>query len=322
MHDRSKGRGGTSIAVIIPTFRRDAALAATLQLLQRQTLQPTLVLVVDNAARDSCERLCRDLAAQFTFELRYVSTASNGGPAGATTVGFDLLMNAGYDWIVRADDDSPSVPDTHLERTFEATSAAASISGGTVGAVGSSGACYQRRSGRLLKPAASPSGLVEVDYLATGFFPFYSSVAVRATGGFRDDLFFGYDEVEYGLRLKAAGFAVYRFDEPDEVRRPRRPSVHVTDRATWRRYYSLRNQIVIAMEYADPRVAARLAVTSMLKPTLNVLRSPRLALQHFRVARRAVVDAYRGNMGRTVEPPLVDDRLGQRPRRQPRGRQW
>jgi hypothetical protein len=48
--------------------------------------------------------------------------------------------------------------------------------------------------------------------------------------------------------------------------------------------------------------ALRFALLNLVKPIYNLPRSPTLAWAHLRLNARAVTDAYRGRMGRTVAP--------------------
>lgn len=298
------------IALIVPTFRRDEALARSLRGFADQTFPPQEVVVVDNANSASCRATCDQLRRQLPFQITYLPSVENGGPAGATKLGMEELLPRldDTDWIARGDDDSPDVDTLHFERLIRAATGADLA---RLGAIGGSGSRYDHRTGFLWKPPPDPSGLTPVDYVATNFLPLFSVAAVREVGGFREELFFGHDEVEYGLRLRRAGYELLRIDGPDLVRLPTRRKASL-DHPTWRRFYSVRNGIVVAREYGSRSAALRLAVIAVAKPLVNLPLSPRNAMAHLRLAGRAVFDAYRGRLGRTLEPSLVDGRLDER----------
>jgi GT2 family glycosyltransferase len=185
-----------------------------------------------------------------------------------------------------------------------------------VAGLGTSGSRFDYRRCRLVKPPSrGASEVIDVDYLATNMFPLFSVAAVRDVGTFREDLFFGHDEVEFGLRLRRHGYRLCRLDSTDQTRRPSATSWRLGS-VGWRRYYALRNIIVISREYCGPITTLRVTlVRGFLKPLLNMLVEPSNALRHLRLNTRAVVDAYRGRMGRTVEPRLVGGELDKRERR-------
>lgn len=297
---------GRKLGVVIPTFHRNDALATTLAKLAEQTVVPVEVVIVDNANSTSCRQLCQDLAESLPYAVVYVPSPTNSGPAGASSIGMRYFLNSEkeVDWVIRGDDDCPTVEPTFFEQLLNAASQARSRTV-RLGGIGGSGAVYNRRTGQLHKPPSHPSGLVSVDYLATNFFPFYSIEAVRAVGGFRDDYFFGYDEAEFGLRLREVGFDLFRYEPAGVTRNAVRPSRRLPA-PTWRRYYSLRNQIVLAKGYGGPLAAPRLALISIAKPLMCMPGSRKLAVANLRLAVRAVADAYASRLGRTVEPDVVD----------------
>ena len=84
--------------------------------------------------------------------------------------------------------------------------------GAPVGAVGLLGAEFDRRSGRLLRPTDEElTGPVTVDYIAGGQMLMTRVAAVRAVGAFDPKLFFAFDDLDYCLRLRRGGFAIYAY---------------------------------------------------------------------------------------------------------------
>lgn len=303
--------------VVIPTYHRDDHLRLTLENISEQTAPPLLeIIVVDNGSLRSCRELCGEMAESGEVPIRYVDAGTNLGAAGATALGMSLaLQHAGdSDWIVRCDDDSPRPPPDLLRNIVEEAERLRSADERVAG-VGMSGSRFDYRHCRLVKPPNSgAAGVVDVDYLATNLFPFFSVGAIRDVGTFREDLFFGHDEVEFGLRLRRHGYRLCRIDLAGQQRRPSSTSWRLGS-VGWRRYYSLRNIIAISREYCGPLTTLRLVVVrGFLKPVLNLLIEPRNALGHLRLNTRAVLDAYRGRMGRTLEPRLVGAELDLRQR--------
>src|SRR5207244_290313 len=72
---------------------------------------------------------------------------------------------------------------------------------------------------------------------------------------------------------------------------------------SWRRYYSLRNLIIILIRSGDRRSAVRIAlVVGLLKPLANLPSSPRVAATHIRGNLKAIRDGFGGRLGRRLEP--------------------
>ncbi len=79
-------------------------------------------------------------------------------------------------------------------------------------AVGISGGWFDWRRGRMRRvPDAQLTGPVPVDHVAGNQLPFFLVGAVRDVGVFCDDLFFGFSELEFGLRLWRAGYTLYGY---------------------------------------------------------------------------------------------------------------
>lgn len=99
------------IAVVIPA--RDAAptLAAALASILAQTLQPRLVVVIDDGSVDATPRLLRDWAEM--LPMTCLATAGLG-PGPARALGVDEAITAGCSWIALLDADDVLLPN-HLE---------------------------------------------------------------------------------------------------------------------------------------------------------------------------------------------------------------
>ena len=304
--------------LVVPTFRREEALQSLLTAVGQQTILPKLTIVVDNASSDRCARAVASLAAQNPhLYLLYVDAGDNTGSAGGTAIGMKLVLDqaADHDWIMRCDDDQlPPAPD-FFETVLTAGQRCLALDP-SMGGLGRNGARYDTRSARLVKPPHDPDRrFVPVDYLATNWFPIYRVRSVRDVGVFRSDLFFGFTEFEYGLRMGRGGYHLYRLDLPEHNRKGPRATNRRLEAPTWRRYYSLRNHIVISREYYGALSAWRVAVvTGILKPLANIFTTPRVACKHLRLNFRAITDALRGRMGRTLEPTIIDGTLDLRHR--------
>jgi hypothetical protein len=243
--------------------------------------------------------------------VTYLPAGANLGPAGAIALGMHhvLAHAADHDWVLPLDDDNPpSAPDVIAELARFGNRLREQQP--NVGAVGAGGARFVPSKARSIRVTDDElTGIVPSDWIGSGMFPLYSVHAIRAAGVFDERLFFGFDDLEYGLRLRAAGFGVYSHGSLWHRERSLygRLGVDPTpartlDEPTWRRYYSLRNLIYILRKQGHHAGAARLAARGLGKPVYNLPRTPRLAARHLALNSRAIVDAYRGRMGLTVSP--------------------
>jgi GT2 family glycosyltransferase len=146
-----------------------------------------------------------------------------------------------------------------------------------------------------------------VDHLHGGFFPCYRAEALRRTGSFRSELFFGFEELDLGLRLTLAGYSLYVSGQLWTEVEPHMVHSAPAAKPSWRlskihprRYYSLRNLLSILLDHGFYTAALRWAFMAIAKPMLNVVLNPRLALKHLRLNVSAIRDAFARHLGETV----------------------
>jgi GT2 family glycosyltransferase len=178
--------------------------------------------------------------------------------------------------------------------------------------VGISGGWFDWRRGRMRRVADAQlkKEAVPLDHVAGNQLPCFLVGAVRRVGVFCDELFFGFSELEFGLRLWTSGYTLYGYGplwlesrkQTGRVGLKIRPSRRLHP-VNWRDYYSLRNAIFILRRFGHRRTALRVTlVHGLAKPMVNVAISPRLAFQHLRINIRAIRDGWTDRMGRRVEP--------------------
>jgi rhamnopyranosyl-N-acetylglucosaminyl-diphospho-decaprenol beta-1,3/1,4-galactofuranosyltransferase len=298
---------------VLVTFRRPDALGETLAALGRQTAPLDRLVVVDNSADREAEPVVRNRADTGRTTISYLATGANLGPAGGLEAGTaELLRHADdADWVVFLDDDNPPPDEAALARMFDFATRCLAQHPDTA-AVGLVGAHFDSRRARLVRPGDEQlRGAVPVDYIGGGQLPLYRVSSLRAVGLPRQELFFGFDDLDLGLRLRAAGFSLWADGDGWLAVRRRYGrlggSTHAAvnaSRASWRQYYSLRNLIVLARWYGRSGAALRVtAVAGMVKPVGMALRDPRGAPVTVAVHARACRDAWTMRLGRRVEPP-------------------
>ena len=293
---------------ILVTYRRPQQLVASLTAVASQTRPFDRFVVVDNSPSPDGERAVRDLVP----DAEYVAATENLGPAGGIAVGMrSILAHAGdNDWVMTLDDDDP-LPEPGTVAMLADFAAESRASNPATGGVGLQGTRFDQRVGRILRvPDRDLHGAVPVDCIAGNLCPLYAVRALRSVGTPRAELFFGLEELEFGLRLGRAGYSLYAHGPSWYEGRVRggRLGVRIAptrslSEPTWRRYYSLRNLVWILRAIGRPRSALRVtAIAGVAKPLANLPVQPRAAYCHLRLNLAACRDGWMNRMGRTVEP--------------------
>jgi glycosyltransferase involved in cell wall biosynthesis len=271
------------------------------------------LVVVDNDPSAETQEIVSRYYPHEKFE--YLPSPENLGPAGGFARGMarTLEFAEDQDWIVLVDDNDPPFSTTLLGdlARFGESMVAADLATAGVGRVG---AKFDWTRGRVIAisrlPEEEGSDAIAVDTIGGGHFPFYLASAIRTIGPFSSELFFGCEELDFGLRLKNAGFSLYA--DASLWREARKvdgrigmhvgPSVRLSE-LSWRQYYDLRNLLHILRSHGKTWAAVRVSLERGIgKPLVNLPVSPRASLNHLVMNFRACRDAWTGRMGRTVEP--------------------
>jgi glycosyltransferase involved in cell wall biosynthesis len=302
---------GAQLFGVLVTYRRPDDLSLMLKRLAEQEVPLTRLVVVDNdRASEGADivRRCGDARAR----IEYLAAPDNLGPAGGIAIGMErVLRQAGADdWVVLLDDDDPPEWPSAFEELLAFGQEMRRADGRTAG-VGLAGARMDWRRGRLVRPGDEElTGPVAVDYIGGNQLPLYLAGAVRQVGTFSAALFYGFEELEYGLRLRCAGYSLYALGPRWLQRRHRdrranlvvRPQLDLAE-PSWQRYYSLRNMVHILRRYGRTPAAARMILLQGLaKPLANSFASPRNAWAHLKLNMAACRDGWTGRLGRTVDP--------------------
>lgn len=296
---------------VLVTFHRPRELSKVLDRLEAQDRQLDYLVVIDNGPSTMTEDIVHR-HPEAARSVEYLAMPDNLGFAGGVARGMEraLELATARDWVVVLDDDDPPTSSTVL-REMASFATAMKRQDVRTAAVGLTGARFDWRRGRIRRvPDAALEGGVPVDYVAGGHLPLYSVSAIREVGPFSRALFFGLSEIEYGLRLRRAGYTIYGHGELWLRGRARagrlntviRPGLRLPELG-WRRYYGLRNTIYVLRTYGHPGSALRVTlVRGLAKPIANLPLGPRSALSHLRLNWRACRDGWTGRMGRVVEP--------------------
>ena len=207
------------------------------------------------------------------------------------------------------DDDPPQSSDT-IERLLTI----ATTGGTNVGAVGAVGAMWDWARGEMRRlPDEALTGIIAVDVIAGGSQLIVSGETIARVGVPDGRLFFGLEDLEYCLRITAAGYRLLiNGDMMLELRakagrfEPRSsalsPSGH-SRAGLWRRYCSTRSYIfAMNTTFGRPDLARRELFKATARACLSWVRGLRYGSAFTALQLRGVIDGYLGRMGRTVNP--------------------
>lgn len=290
---------------VLVTYRRPIDLAKTLRVLFEQTRPPDTLVVVDNDA--SCS--ARPIVDAYPLAV-YVAAGDNLGPAGGLALGVAAALPHAEDddWILLLDDDDPPMHAEQLAQLYEFAGRVSSKDS-RIGAVGLVGARYNARRGRNERVGDSDlHGVVRVDSIGGNQLPMYRARAVRGVGVPDAALFFGLDDLEYGLRFVAAGWTIVV--DGDAWRRLRAGHCRVgltggqlrveTLLSPWRSYYASRNMIVIARRFGGARGFLSSSGICVGKLARALLQSQRRSTAP--MIAKGCIDAWLARGGRRVDP--------------------
>lgn len=296
--------GSVVLYGVMCTYRRPHVALEYLARVDRQTLRPALVFVVDNGGDPT---LADAIAARppDSVDVRYVDAGGNVGPAGAFRLGFDIVRPLGRpsDLLVHFDDDDPPVDDRQLELLVSALQEARRADP-TVGAIGLSGGRLRTRTG-LVEPIRPAGTFADVDHLHGGYLPVFTLEALAATGGNDPTFFYGFEELELGRRIHGCGFrqlVLVELAEELMSRYPKRGDGSVArardDEGEWSRFHKERNLIrILRRERRWMAIAFTIGARHLLKPVVVGLRQPRAGWHRLVVGLRASWSGLRGRGG-------------------------
>jgi GT2 family glycosyltransferase len=219
------------------------------------SLEGIETICVDNGSTDgSDEAVERDFPG-----VELIRTGENLGFAGGNNVGIRRALERGADWVALVNNDAFVEPgfDEALERAALARPDAGLLackvlfeSGATVMYAGASFRAWLGYSGRVHGHGA-PDRFHELRDTgrADGAAMAVSRAAVQAAGLLDERLFLYVEDVDWSLRIRAAGFAVVFV--PDAVVRHRGSASSGGGASTTSLYYSTRNTILVS-ERARP----------------------------------------------------------------------
>lgn len=278
----------TRIIAVVVTRNRKATVERTIDALHRQERPLDRICVVDNASDDGTVEWIR--ATWPAVDV--VELADNTGYSGGLAVGMARHVDD-CDALLLLDDDSPPPPD--LVRTL----ARCLATNPQVGVVGTSGALMRwgnPRGGRW-RWARSLEGheLRGVDACLVDN-ALVRTAAVRAAGTTDPTLFMVYEDLEFTLRVRRAGYQIA------VVAGLKVERLHLGSTNPWRAYYLTRNQLLVALDLHSAKLVAGWLwrTAKLVVAGLALRRSAEWPVVRYRM--KGAVDGFRRRRGMTVDP--------------------
>jgi glycosyltransferase involved in cell wall biosynthesis len=298
-----------SVGAFVVTWNRPEQLRHTLEVLLRQTWPPDAIFIVDNGDDDAASKVAREVGEGHIMCRR---TGMNLGETGGVALGMRWLTELGFDWILVSDDDDPPWREDIIERLRLLIRR--HDDDPKLGAVARSGARWDWGRGRPVEIADRElHGDVECEITGTGQQLVVRREVIETVGTFREDLFFNRADETFCLRMVGSGWKLLVDGEllaqtrASKLRQgqSRSGSIrrHLGRTPAWRGYYATRNYIVeMRRAFQRPDLARREALRAAARAAAAWLHGPRYGVEVARLQSRAVLDGYRGRLGRTVEP--------------------
>jgi rhamnopyranosyl-N-acetylglucosaminyl-diphospho-decaprenol beta-1,3/1,4-galactofuranosyltransferase len=257
----ASGSRRESVAVVVVTYNRADMLRGLLAGLAAQDRAPDAVYVVDNASTDHTPQVLEEARGEHPdLPLVAIRSEENLGGAGGFHRGVKAAYDAGHDRIWLMDDDVVPAP--------ECLRVMADHPGPALMAV------REDRSGQVCEKAATRFDLVhpwavrpkremvEDRYPERGLMPAEVPLENVAFEGFMvhrrvvdavglpdPGFFIFYDDVDYAVRVRRAGFAILALRDAVLVRQLDFDQQH--DMKSWKGYYMYRNLFVVHLRYGE-----------------------------------------------------------------------
>jgi GT2 family glycosyltransferase len=239
-----------TVAVVVVTHNRADLLARMLDGLVAQTHPPDTVIVVDNASGDHTQQVLD----RHDLPLQVIRSEENVGGAGGFRIGMETAYAAGWDRIWLMDDDVVPAPDCLATLMAVDEPCLMSVREDLEGRlVEKSAITFDLRNPLAIKPKTAS---VETTYRSREAMPPLVEIAVVAFEGLllrREvvaavglpdaEFFIFYDDADFALRAREAGFRIWAVRDAVLVRQLPFSQRHALE--TWKGYYMYRNLFVV-----------------------------------------------------------------------------
>ncbi|SFB60016.1 glycosyltransferase [Algoriphagus aquimarinus] len=286
----------------IITYNRPETLVQTIQEIFNQTYQPELLWIIDNSENLETDHV---IASLLDDRLKYYRMGYNSGPAGGAAKGLELCGEEGLDWIYWGDDNDPPFRLDCFERLL-----AIRDENPFAGVLGTVGQFFDRKKGvikRVQTQLLEKKEWIEVDYVAGGMSMLVSGKVAKEGIAPNIDLFFGFEELDFCLKVSQKGYAILvdcsLFLEARKLHNRidfERPTYHRKQNLN-REYYSLRNLLMISDTMTFRSMKKRLQVKWLMKSLYGFRHGIVYGGKNFRMIWLAFYHFWIGVKGKTIQ---------------------
>lgn len=295
-----------TLGAFVVTYNRPLILRQSLKLYFEQTRPPDVILVVDNGDPAGTKAVIKDFPKE---KVIHEITGSNLGSAGGFAYGVKWLYERRYDWIYCGDDDNPPITSDTLERLLKLGSISDDVA-----AVGTVGALWDWKKGEARRlPDEMLKDILSVDFIGQGHNFTLNRKVVESVGLPNGNLFFGYPDLEYCLRIRRTRQRLLVDGNLMHEHRSRAGRLNLELKQSllpsrsydsiWRNYYTTRSYIFMMTQiFQRSDLARRETLKAMGRILMSWKRGIKYGAAFTGYQLRGVVDGYLGRMGRTVSP--------------------
>ncbi len=304
-----------SVCAIMVTYEGGPLIGTTARVTAAQVEH---LFIFDNGSGRETQAELASLEAGLGPRVTVHRNPRNVGIAAALNAGIDHALRGGYRWVLTLDQDSRCGPEmvAHLKRAW-AEAASPSLAVLTPVSLAADEAALMaaplpardgaRQPLRPLTWTHTSGNLVRADIFSV-------------IGMFREEFFIDYVDYEFCHRLRRAGYTLaevpdahlfHRLGNKSQARVLGR-SITYTNYSPLRRYYQLRNGLILVREVADPAFS-RAWLDSMGREVAKVVLFECQKGKKLVMVYRGVRDALAGRLGpftrpaaRSPEPPEQD----------------
>lgn len=292
MGRRNEGRFGVIVVLFNPS-------ADVVDAVSKLTVTAPHVIVVDNSAvtDEAVQRALADAG------VTVVANTNRGGLAGAYNRGVDEMLGRDVDAVFFLDQDS-EVESTFFDDMLEPVEGEldeAFVIGPTIAEIrmGITMPAYPPQQDLRDRRLAHPDLVPAVFVISSG--SLISRAALERLGEFREDYFIEWLDVEVCLRAQRLGIPVLM----NEVVRLRQMTGDITQHGNrfttnhpaWRKYYRVRNAVLVSREYGYGRLGGLGRVARALREVTVVARFERDRRRKITAILVGLADGLRGRSG-------------------------
>lgn len=290
------------LGAFVITYNRPDTLLATIQATFDQTYPPHFIWVIDNSQDLETDHA---IAGLLDSRIRYYRMGYNAGPAGAAAKGLELCVQDGADWIYWGDDNDPPFRSDCFERILSIRDVNPFC--GVLGAVGH---FFDRKKGvikRIQTRFLEKKDWVEVDSIAGGMCMLVSAEVVKSGVLPDKDLFFGFEELDFCLKVSRKGFALvvdcklFLEARKETGRLDFERPAYQQKKNLAREYYSLRNLLYISDTLTLDAMRKRLMGKWFIKAFYGYRYGLGYGWKNMRFITLAFWHYFRGVKGKTIE---------------------